>query len=188
MRVSLGWLAEWIDLPSDPEVLAERLTMGGLEIDAIERRGSDLSGIIVGSVLERAAHPGADRLAVCQVDVGTGGPVPIVCGAPNVAAGQKVAVACPGAKLPDGTVDTLLQPENQEQLQTVLTYHVVPGNMNREALWEETMENDGAVAFKTVQGEYLTVSRNGNNLMVMDAQGNSANITVVDDGRKVFIR
>lgn len=84
------------------------------------------------------------------------------------------------AKLPDGTVDTLLQPENQEQLQTVLTYHVVPGNMNREALWEETMENDGAVAFKTVQGEYLTVSRNGNNLMVMDAQGNSANITVVD--------
>lgn len=83
-------------------------------------------------------------------------------------------------KLPDGTVDTLLQPENQEQLQTVLTYHVVPGNMNRDALWEEVMENDGTVAFKTVQGEYLTVSRNGNNLMVMDAQGNSANITVVD--------
>ncbi|MDQ7728968.1 fasciclin domain-containing protein [Halomonas sp. SpR8] len=84
------------------------------------------------------------------------------------------------AKLPDGTVDTLLQPENQEQLQTVLTYHVVPGNMNRDALWEEIMENDGDVAFKTVQGEYLTVARNGNNLMVMDAQGNSANITVVD--------
>lgn len=84
------------------------------------------------------------------------------------------------AKLPDGTVDTLLQPENQEQLQTVLTYHVVPGNMNRDALWEAVMENDGTVAFKTVQGEYLTVSRNGNNLMVMDAQGNSANITVVD--------
>lgn len=84
------------------------------------------------------------------------------------------------AALPDGTVETLLQPENQEMLQTILTYHVVPGNMNRDALWEETMENDGTVAFKTVQGEYLTVSRNGNNLMVMDAQGNSANITVVD--------
>tara|TARA_R110002012_G_scaffold11788_3_gene52757 strand:+ start:5044 stop:5595 length:552 start_codon:yes stop_codon:yes gene_type:complete len=84
------------------------------------------------------------------------------------------------AALPDGTVDTLLQPENQEKLQTVLTYHVVPGNLNRDALWEDVMENDGTVAFQTVQGEYLTVSRNGNNLMVMDAQGNSANITVVD--------
>lgn len=84
------------------------------------------------------------------------------------------------AALPAGTVDTLLKPENKAQLQTVLTYHVVPGNMNRDALWEETMENDGTVAFKTVQGEYLTVSRNGNNLMVMDAQGNSANITLVD--------
>lgn len=84
------------------------------------------------------------------------------------------------AALPVGTVETLLQPENQEMLQTILTYHVVPGNMNRDVLWEETMENDGTVAFKTVQGEYLTVSRNGNNLMVMDAQGNSANITVVD--------
>ena len=82
--------------------------------------------------------------------------------------------------MPEGTVDTLLKPENKAQLQTVLTYHVVPGNMNRDALWEEIMENDGTVAFKTVQGEYLTVARNGNNLMVMDAQGNSANITVVD--------
>ncbi|AIA73956.1 fasciclin [Halomonas campaniensis] len=84
------------------------------------------------------------------------------------------------ADLPDGTVDTLLQPENLEQLQTVLTYHVVPGNLTRDALWEEVMENDGTVAFKTVQGGHLSVIRNGNNLMVMDAQGNSANITVID--------
>jgi uncharacterized surface protein with fasciclin (FAS1) repeats len=84
------------------------------------------------------------------------------------------------AALPDGTVDTLLQPENKAQLQTVLTYHVVPGNLNRDALWEEVMEKDGTAAFQTVQGEYLTVVRNGNNLMVMDAQGNGANITVID--------
>lgn len=84
------------------------------------------------------------------------------------------------AKLPDGTVDTLLMPENQEQLQTVLTYHVVSGNLTRDVLLEQVMENDGTVAFKTVQGGHLTVMRNGNNLMVMDAQGNSANITVVD--------
>ncbi|RUR31943.1 fasciclin domain-containing protein [Vreelandella andesensis] len=84
------------------------------------------------------------------------------------------------AALPDGTVDVLLQPENLEQLQTILTYHVVPGNLTREALWENVMEKDGTVAFKTVQGEHLSVVRNGNNLMVMDAQGNSANITVID--------
>lgn len=52
--------------------------------------------------------------------------------------------------------------------------------MNRDALWEKVMEKDGAVALQTVQGEYLTVTRNGNNLMVMDAQGNGANMTVVD--------
>ena len=103
MRVSLGWLAEWIDLPPDSDALAERLTMAGLEVDAIERQGPDLSGIVVGEVVERGTHPSADRLALCRVDVGEGDPVPIVCGAPNVAAGQKVAVARPGAKLPDGT-------------------------------------------------------------------------------------
>lgn len=84
------------------------------------------------------------------------------------------------AELPDGTVEMLLEPENQAQLQAVLTYHVVPGNMNREALQEAVMERDGAASFETVQGERLTVMRNGNNLSVMDANGNSANITVVD--------
>ncbi|HSP57744.1 MAG TPA: fasciclin domain-containing protein [Halomonas sp.] len=84
------------------------------------------------------------------------------------------------AELPDGTVEMLLKPENLAQLQEVLTYHVVPGNMNQEALQEAVMERDGAASFETVQGERLTVMRNGNNLSVMDANGNSANVTVVD--------
>ncbi|GAA0570969.1 fasciclin domain-containing protein [Halomonas salifodinae] len=83
-------------------------------------------------------------------------------------------------RLPAGTVETLLQPENQGQLQAVLTYHVVPGNLTREALWEAVMARDGAASFETVQGELLTVMRNGNNLKVMDRNGNSANLTVVD--------
>lgn len=83
-------------------------------------------------------------------------------------------------RLPEGTVETLLQPENLSQLQTVLTYHVVPGNLTREDLWETVMERDGAASLKTVQGELLTVMRNGNNLVVMDANGASANLTVVD--------
>lgn len=84
------------------------------------------------------------------------------------------------AELPDGTVEMLMKPGNQAQLQEVLTYHVLPGNMNREALQEAVMERDGAASFETVQGERLTVMRNGNNLRIMDANGNTANITLVD--------
>ena len=101
MRVPLGWLAEWIALP-EPDALAEAFTLAGLEVEGIERTGPDLSGLRVGLVLERKPHPNADRLSLCRVDVGEGDAVEIVCGAPNVAAGQRVAVARPGARLPDG--------------------------------------------------------------------------------------
>ena len=99
MLVPLSWLAELVDLPGSVEELAEQLTMTGLEVDSIERSGPDLSAIVVGHVLERAQHPDADRLAVCQVDVGADEIQTIVCGAPNVDAGQQVAVARPGIKL-----------------------------------------------------------------------------------------
>jgi phenylalanyl-tRNA synthetase beta chain len=102
MKVPLGWLATWIDLPAQAE-LEERLTLAGLEIEEILRTGPDLSEIRVGHVLERRQHPNADRLSVCSVDLGEATPATIVCGAPNVAAGQKVAVAVPGVTLPDGT-------------------------------------------------------------------------------------
>lgn len=101
MRVPLRWLAEWIDLP-DEATLLDRLTQGGLEVEGVESIGPDLSGIRVGHVVAREKHPNADRLSLCRVDVGAGDPVEIVCGAPNVAAGQKVAVALPGTRLPDG--------------------------------------------------------------------------------------
>jgi len=101
MRVPLRWLAEWIDLPPEAELLA-RLTQGGLEVEGVERVGPDLSGVRVGLVVTRDKHPNADRLSLCRVDLGGGEPVEIVCGAPNVAAGQKVPVISPGATLPDG--------------------------------------------------------------------------------------
>ncbi len=103
MRVSLAWLAEFIDLPADAE-LVERLTLSGFEDVSIEARGPDLSQFRVGRVRECARHPNADRLSVCQVEVGDGEPVEVVCGAPNVAAGQKIAFAAAGTRLPDGTV------------------------------------------------------------------------------------
>lgn len=102
MRVPLRWLAEWIDLPAPPDEIAERLTAAGLEVEGVERIGPDLSGIRVGLVLEREKHPNADRLSLCRVDAGSGEAVEVVCGAPNVAAGQKIAFAPSGTKLPDG--------------------------------------------------------------------------------------
>lgn len=103
MRIPLGWLGEWIDLPDEAE-LCERLTLAGLEIEEIVRSGPDLSALRVGLVLEKRPHPNADRLSLCRVDAGAPEAIGVVCGAPNVAAGQKVAVALPGTTLPDGTV------------------------------------------------------------------------------------
>ena len=101
MRVPLRWLAEFVDVPA-ADSIAAALTQGGLEVESTLRLGPDLSGVRVGHVLARAQHPNADRLSLCRVDIGSGEPVEIVCGAPNVAAGQKVAVVSPGSKLPDG--------------------------------------------------------------------------------------
>lgn len=101
MRVPLRWLAEFVDAPG-AEAVATLLTEGGLEVESIERVGPDLASARVGHVLARDKHPNADRLSVCRVDLGGPEPVEIVCGAPNVAAGQKVAVVSPGATLPDG--------------------------------------------------------------------------------------
>jgi phenylalanyl-tRNA synthetase beta chain len=104
MRVPLQWLREYVDPPLDTHALADRLTMTGTKVEAIHRHGVDaLENFVVGRVIEAEQHPNADRLTVCVVDVGTGSPQQIVCGAPNVAAGQTVAVAKPGAVMPDGT-------------------------------------------------------------------------------------
>jgi phenylalanyl-tRNA synthetase beta chain len=102
MRVSLDWLAEWIDLPEDDE-LAERLNLGGFEDAEIEVSGPDLSAVVVGHVALREPHPDADRLSFCKVDIGGDALVEVVCGAPNVAQGQKIAFAPVGSRLPDGT-------------------------------------------------------------------------------------
>ena len=92
MRLSLGWLAEWIELPALPE-LEERLNLGGFEDAVVEQVGSDLSGGRVGQVLERAGHPHAERLAGCRWDLGEGETRGGVCGAPSVAAGQGACAA-----------------------------------------------------------------------------------------------
>jgi phenylalanyl-tRNA synthetase beta chain len=104
MKLPLFWLKDYIDPGLPVDKLAERLVMTGTEVDRIHSHGvSALEHFVVGRVLEREQHPDADRLSVCKVDLGDGEPAQIVCGAPNVAAGQTVAVARPGAVMPDGT-------------------------------------------------------------------------------------
>lgn len=102
MLVSYHWLSEYVDLSGiTPEELAEKLTLSGVAVDIVERRNKGVENVVVGYVTQREKHPDADKLSVCRVDVG-GEELQIVCGAPNVAAGQKVPVALVGAKLPGG--------------------------------------------------------------------------------------
>jgi len=121
MRVPLDWLREYCDPALDAKGIEERLTMTGTKVEAIHHHGvGAVEKFVVGRILTCEPHPSADRLSVCTVELGDAGPVGvpdplgdkrgvehrparIVCGAPNVAAGQTVAVATPGAVMPDGT-------------------------------------------------------------------------------------
>ncbi|HEX3615765.1 MAG TPA: phenylalanine--tRNA ligase subunit beta [Solirubrobacteraceae bacterium] len=104
MRVPLEWLHEYCEPHMDAQTLAQRLALTGTEVERVEHHGVlEVDNFVVGHVLERKKHPDADRLNVCMVDVGGSTPSQIVCGAPNVAAGQTVGVARPGAVMPDGT-------------------------------------------------------------------------------------
>lgn len=99
MKVIYSWLKEFVDFDWTPEELANKLTLSGLEVEGIEKVGKSFSGVVIGKVISRVKHPNADKLSVCQVDYGNG-PMQIVCGAPNVEAGQTVPVAVVGAILP----------------------------------------------------------------------------------------
>ena len=103
MRVSLKWLAEYVDIDLPAEEIGHRLTMAGLEMERIERIGAewDEELITVGSVVSVEPHPNADRLRLATVDYGADEPLTVVCGAPNVEAGQKIAFARAGATLID---------------------------------------------------------------------------------------
>ena len=99
MKFSVNWLREFAELPSSADQLAELLTMGGVEIERVEKRGANFDKVVVAQIKESAQHPNADRLSVCQVDDGSGQPRQIVCGAKNYKVGDKVPLALAGAVL-----------------------------------------------------------------------------------------
>lgn len=108
MKISYNWLKDFIDISETPETIGDVLTQTGLEVEGIERVEKipgGLEGLVVGEVKECIPHPDADKLKLTKVDAGTGELLPIVCGAPNVASGQKVIVA---------TVGTTIHPTNGE--------------------------------------------------------------------------
>lgn len=101
MKIVLSWLNEYIDLSDIPvEKIALELTMAGLEVEEITDYRQVYNNFITAEVVEKEKHPNADKLSLCKVNTGRE-VLQIVCGAPNVAAGQKVALACEGAKIPD---------------------------------------------------------------------------------------
>lgn len=105
MNISYNWLKEYVDFDLTPQQTCDALTSIGLEVDALEEHETikgGLRGLVVGQVLTCEPHPNSDHMHICTVDEGNGEPVQIVCGAPNVAAGQKVIVATLGCKLYDG--------------------------------------------------------------------------------------
>ncbi|MGB9108838.1 MAG: phenylalanine--tRNA ligase subunit beta, partial [Telluria sp.] len=102
MQFSENWLRSMVDPKMNSDELAHLLTMSGLEVEEVEAVAPPFSNVVVAEVVEVAKHPNADRLNVCQVDVGTGTLLNIVCGAPNVRAGMKAICAMAGAVLPPG--------------------------------------------------------------------------------------
>ena len=98
MLIPFSWLSEYVDITLPPDELAHRLTMGGIEVGDVATRGG-WDGCVVGYVRATRPHPNADTLTLCEVDPGDGSPLEVVCGAPNVAAGQKICFARPGVTL-----------------------------------------------------------------------------------------
>ena len=102
MTISYNWLCDYLPEKTDPEKLSRILTSIGLEVESLEKYESikgGLTGLVIGEVLEAVQHPNADKLRLTKVDIGSGAPLQIVCGAPNVAAGQKVVVATVGTTI-----------------------------------------------------------------------------------------
>ncbi|EAZ92750.1 phenylalanine--tRNA ligase subunit beta [Crocosphaera chwakensis] len=100
MKISVNWLRELVNVTLTPEALADLLTIAGLEVDDIEDRRQWADGVVIGKIIDRQPHPNADKLSVCQVDIGQETPSTIVCGAPNAKADIYVPVATLGTYLP----------------------------------------------------------------------------------------
>ncbi len=104
MKFSENWLRELVDIPVDRDTLMDRLTMAGLEVEGVEPLGAALDGVVVAEIVGCEPHPDADKLRVCQVAIGSGDTLTIVCGAPNARLGLKAPLATVGTTMPNGVM------------------------------------------------------------------------------------
>ncbi|HGE73174.1 TPA: phenylalanine--tRNA ligase subunit beta, partial [Candidatus Poribacteria bacterium] len=103
MLVSLEWLKEYVDVDISPSELAEKLTMVGLEVKSLTSKSTKgLDKVLVGKIVSQKKHPNADKLTICEVDIGTGENLSVICGAPNAKVGMLSPIALIGAELPNG--------------------------------------------------------------------------------------
>jgi phenylalanyl-tRNA synthetase beta chain len=155
MRLPLLWLHDYCDPGLGPFELANRLAMTGTEVDRVHTHGvTALEHFVVGKVLRSERHPDADRLSVCLVETGAGEPSQIVCGAPNVAAGQTVAVARPGAVMPDGTRLKKAKLRGQESAGMILAEDEVAIGVEHDGI----MVLDDALAAGTPLADVLPIA------------------------------
>lgn len=139
MLIPFSWLSEYVDITLEPDELAHRLTMGGIEVGDVFTRGG-WDGCVVGYVRATRPHPNADTLTLCEVDPGDGPPVEVVCGAPNVAAGQKICFARPGVMLMN------MHNGRQEELRPATIRGIVSeGMICSEAELEISDEHEGII-------------------------------------------
>jgi phenylalanyl-tRNA synthetase beta chain len=149
MKISYNWLGSYVNHGWSAEKVADALTMAGLEVESVERAGARLDGIVVGEVLETRKHPDADRLTLCDVRLGESDPVQIVCGAPNVAPGQKVAVATVGT--------TLLMPSRKQ-----------PGELEPVTIQPTKIRGESSEGMICAEDE-LGLSNDHSGILVLDA-------------------
>src|ERR687887_1308148 len=100
MKFTLSWLREHLDTDASLDAIVDKLTMMGLEVEAVEDKAKNLAPFTIATVVEAKQHPNADRLRVCIVDTGSGDPVQVVCGAPNARTGMKGVFSPPGSFIP----------------------------------------------------------------------------------------
>lgn len=132
MQISTSWLARYVDAGLSPQHLDGLLTLAGLEVEGVDVKGASVpEGVVVGHVQTAEKHPDADRLTVCRVDVGREALLDIVCGAPNVAAGQKVCVATVGTTL------RLSDPKSGQKVPVTMAERKIRGAMSQGMICAE---------------------------------------------------
>ncbi|MDP4218814.1 MAG: phenylalanine--tRNA ligase subunit beta [Bacteroidota bacterium] len=136
MKISLRWLSEYVSYQFPPKELADRLTALGIEVESIEDFSSKFAKILVGEVLSVTPHPNADKLRLTTVSIGSGAPLNIVCGAPNVRIGLKVAVATIGADLGDGFVIKKSKIRGEASEGMLCSERELGLSENHEGIWE----------------------------------------------------